>query len=106
LAVTNNGVNLKTLAAQNARSVTDGKRLMFSAETPVSIAANYGPDRIDAVLNSNAGKKIVLFVGERPVRVLMDGNEIPARSIVFDAAANTIALNIPAGRREIRIVLK
>jgi len=106
LAVTNIDANLKTLAAQAALSVTKGKRVLFSAEIPVSIAANYNPDRIEAVLNSNVETTITLFVGNRPVRFLLDGNEAPARGFKFDPAAGTITLKIPTGRREIAVVLK
>lgn len=106
LSVTNDGSRLRMFAAQNARSVTNGKQIMFSAETPLSLAAQYGAHQIDAVLISKTGTKIVLFIGNKPLSVLLNGNEIAARTFNFDTADGTIALNIPAGRTEIRMVLK
>ncbi len=106
LAVTNNGSNLQRLAAQNARSVTHGKGLMFSAETPASIAANYGADQIGAVINSKTATRIVLFVGTKPISVFLDGKILGASSFSFSPDDGTVSLCIPAGQHEIRMVLK
>ena len=51
-------------------------------------------------------KRMVLFAGTKPVRILLDGSESAARTSRFDPGAGTVALNIPAGRHEIRMVLK
>jgi hypothetical protein len=106
LVVTNQSSNVKTLGSQNSRSVLNGNQLMFSADAPANIAASFGPDKIEAVLSSKTGTGMVLFVGIKPVRVLLDGKEIAARTFRFDRAAGTVALNIPAGRHEVRMVLK
>jgi hypothetical protein len=106
VAVTKEGAAVRMLAAENARSLMKDGRTMFSAETPTSIAAQYGPHQIEAQLNSKNGAKIVLFVDDKPIRILLDGKEIGARAFSFDNVAGTIALNIPAGRHEIRMVLK
>ena len=106
LTVTHKGSALQMLAAQHARSVTNGKRLMFSAETPASIAAIYNSDQIDAVSNSDTGTKIVLFVGTKPVRILIENKVIDAGAYRFSPADGTITLNIGEGRQAIRMVLK
>jgi len=106
LTVTHKGTDLQMLAAQNARSVTNGKRLMFSAETPASIAVNYSSDYIDAVSTSKTGTKIMLFAGTKPIRILLDNKVEDVGSSRFSAADGTLTFNIPAGRHEIRIVLK
>ena len=106
VAVTKEGAAVRMLAAENARSLMKDGRTMFSAEMPTSIAAQYRPHQIEAALNSKNGTKIVLFIGEKPVRILLDGKEIAARAFSFDNAASTLALNIPAGRHEIRMLLK
>ena len=106
LALTNRGSELRMLSAQNARVVTRGTRRMFSAEDPVSIAVNYATDQLDAVVNSETETRILLFVGAKPVRMLLDGNAISASAFRFDASAGTIAIHIPAGRHEILVDLK
>ena len=106
LTVTTEGVNLNMFAAQNARSVTRGGRLIFSSEMPASIAVKYGEQQIDAVLNSRSATKIVLRVTNKPVRLLLDRKGMPTRAFRFDPAAGTIELNVPAGRHEIKTFLK
>jgi hypothetical protein len=106
LAVTSSGRELRSLAAQNARVVTHATRRMFSAEGPVSIAVNYATDRIDAVVSSKAETKVLLRVGTKPVRILMDGNAIAGSAFGFDASAGTITISVPSGRHEIRMDLK
>jgi hypothetical protein len=106
LIVTNNGFNLRMIAAHSARSLTNGKRLMFSAETPASFAANYSADRLDAVINSKTATRIVLYVGTKPVRVSLDDKVVDADSFKFSAAAVTVTFNIPAGQHNIRMALK
>lgn len=106
MTVTQKGSDIQMLAAHDARSVTKGKRVMFSADTPTSIAVNYGSDQIDTVSNSDAATKLVLFVGTKPTRILLDGNALHPGTYRFSTADGTLSLNIPAGRHEIRTVLK
>lgn len=106
LIATNNGFNLRMLAAQNARSVTHGKRLMFSAGAAASIAANYDADQIDGVINSKTTTRIVLFVGTKPIRVFLDDKNVDTASFSFSPDDGTVSMNIPAGQHGIRMVLK
>ena len=106
VSVTNRGSEVQMLAAQNARTVTHATRTLFSSEKPVNVAINYRPDRVDAAVNAKTGTRIVLYVGARPVRVLLDGNPIAARTFSLDPSAGTITINVPAGQHEIRMDLK
>ena len=106
LTVTNNGAKLKTLAAQNARTVTKGGQLMFSAETPAGVAAAYSNEQIDAVVSSTSKTGIVLFVGSRPTEVQLGGDKLTANAFSFDPRAGTITLSVPAGQPQLRISLK
>ena len=106
LMLTNNASDLKTLAAQNARSVMIGTRVMFSVETPSSVAVSYSTDHVVATVNSRTATKIVLFVGARPAAVALEGKEIGAAAFSYNQAGNSISLSVPAGEREIRVRLK
>jgi len=45
-----------------------------------------------------------LFVGKKPVRVLLDGKELSANAFNFNRADGTISLNVPAEQHEIQIL--
>lgn len=104
LALTNHGFSFSTFAAENARLVTNGKQLMFSAETVASIAAKYDRDEINAVVNSKTGTKVVLFVGSKPARVAVDG--IATSDSRFNPADRTVSLSLSKGQHEVRISLR
>ena len=105
LMVTNTADKLKTFAVQNARSLRRGSQVLFLSDFTASAAVNYDSNEIEAVCNADRAAKIVLFSGKNPARVLLDGKELAANVFSFNRADGTISLNIPAGRREIKIVL-
>ena len=106
LCVTNQGSELRMLAAQNAQTVTHLSRTMFSSEKPVSIAISYRAGGLHAVVNSEAGTKLLLFVGTRPSGLLLDGAPPASKGFSFDGSSRTITINVPAGQHEIRMDLK
>jgi hypothetical protein len=104
--LTNNGSDLKTLAAQDVRSVSTGRQLMFSSDARANFGANYGSGQVNAVVNSMTGTKIVLFAGGSPARIVLDGAQVAASAFSFDHAARTIAIELPPGQHTISIDLR
>ena len=103
LTITSDANDLKMFAAQNARSVKRGNSIVFSSNAPASVAAKYASGRVDAVTNADAATRNTFFIGRAPSRLLIDGKEIGSAEFGFDRSANTITLNLPKGRHEIRI---
>ncbi|MDQ3750570.1 MAG: heparinase II/III family protein, partial [Acidobacteriota bacterium] len=103
LAVTESANNLKMFAVQNARVLRRGSQILFSSEQPASVAVNFNAGEIEAVCNAETATKINLFVGENPVRVLLDGKELSANAFSFNRAAGTISLTVPAGQHQLLI---
>ena len=104
LTVTESANNLKMFAVQIARVLRRGKQILFSSESPMSVAANFNANEITAVCSADAATKITLFVGKKPVRVLLDGKELSANAFNFNRADGTISLNVPAEQHEIQIL--
>jgi hypothetical protein len=94
---------LRMFAVQNARSFTRGGRALFASDNAVSIAANYNANAIEVACYAASQAKIQLFVGARPVRVLLDVREVSGR---YDPGGTTISLTVPAGQHQLKIALK
>ncbi|MGI8467349.1 MAG: heparinase II/III domain-containing protein [Pyrinomonadaceae bacterium] len=105
LTVTTSGDSLKMFAVQNGRVLRRGSQILFSSDSPTSAAVNYDANQIEAICNTDAAAKIVLFSGKNPVRVLLDGRELGANAFSFNRANGTISIDVPAGRHEIKIIL-
>jgi hypothetical protein len=106
LAVTESARNLKMFAVQNARWLQRGSQILFSSEQPASVAVNFNSGEIDAVCNAETATKIALFIGRKPIRVLLDGRELKAYEFKFNLADSTISLISPAGQHDLLITFR
>ena len=103
LTVTQRGMNVKTLAASNALSVSGRNRTFFSASAPADLAIDYGRV-ITAIVNSNADAQILFFTGSRPETVSVDGQ--PLTVFGYDASSSSVKLNISQGQHTITVTLR
>lgn len=103
LMVTQEGSDAGTLAVQNARSVTNGPKAMFTSDFPVSIVARYKAQIVSVNVSSKQPAKVTLFTGSRPTEVSINSKKIEPRAFSYDATAGTISLSVSPGQHEIRI---
>ncbi|HUE82644.1 MAG TPA: heparinase II/III family protein [Pyrinomonadaceae bacterium] len=103
LAITESANTLKVFAVQDARLLRRGKQILFSSESPTSIAVNINANEIEAACSAETGTTFTLFVGKIPVRVLLDGKELSANAFSFNRTDGTISLGIPSGQHDLKI---
>jgi len=101
--VTQSRGKTKLFAVQNARSFAQSGKIFLTAEKPVSLAANYDENGVNAAAYAAAAANVRLYVGANPVRVLLDGREVTPDLKQTDG---TISINLPAGQHNLQIVLK
>lgn len=94
---------LRMFAVQNARLFRTVGRGLFASDNRASAAANYSANAVEAAYHVANQAKIRLFVGARPLRVLLDGREISAG---YNSTESTISLTVPAGQHQLKIALK
>jgi hypothetical protein len=105
-AITQSANTLKIFAVENARSLRRGNQVVFSSALPTSIAVNYKADEVEVSCNAATATKVSLFVGKRPVRVLLDGKDLSANGFSFNRKDGTISLDIPRGQHDLKIMLR
>ncbi len=106
LAITQSANNLKIFAIQNARSLRRGNQVLFSSESPTSVAVNFNANEIEVACNAETAVRVTLFVGKPPVRVLLDDKELSANAFSFNRTAGTISLDIPSGQHDLKILFR
>ncbi len=106
LLVTNSANHLKTFAVHDARSLRQGNQVLFSADSPVSVAANFGANEIQVVCSAALAAKLTLFVSSEPVRVLLDGKNLSVGAFSLSKASRTISLTIPPGQHNLKIMFR
>jgi hypothetical protein len=106
LAITESANNLRIFAVQNARSLQRGNQIVFSSESPMSVAANFNASGIEVTCNAEAAAKITLFVGKVPDSVLLDGKNLSATAFSFNRTDGTISLNIPSSQHDFKIMFR
>ncbi|MGH9960945.1 MAG: hypothetical protein ACREBC_28145, partial [Pyrinomonadaceae bacterium] len=98
--------DLKVFAVHNARSLRRGNQILFSSESPRSVAVNFKANEIDMACTAETAAKITLFVGKEPGRVLLDGKNLSASAFSFNRTDKTISLDIPSGQHDLKIVFR
>ncbi|HEU4479180.1 MAG TPA: heparinase II/III family protein, partial [Pyrinomonadaceae bacterium] len=104
LAITQSGNDLKMFALHAARTLRRENQILFSSKTQMSAAASFKATEIEVVCNSEAGSTITLSVGKNPVRILLDGRELPASAFRFNRTDGTISLAVPSGQHDLKIM--
>ena len=102
-AVTQSGAQLKMFAVEEARSFAHAGRLMLASDRAVGLAANFSENVIEAVCDAATPVTLRLFTGAKPSRVLSEGREM---AINYNQAEAMISLLVPAGRHQLKIVLR
>jgi hypothetical protein len=103
-AITESANELKLFAVQGARSLRRGNQVLFSSDSPASVAANFNANEIEVASTADAPTKVTLFVGKNPIRVLLDGKELSANAFSFNRTASTISLELPGGEHDLKIM--
>jgi hypothetical protein len=104
--VTKKGDALKTFAIHDAKSLRQGSRILFSSQSPIGLAAHFAATEIEVVAHANVVTSITLFVGSRPLRLLLDDKELSIDAFRFDQVGQTISVRIPAGQHNLRVMLR
>jgi hypothetical protein len=105
-AITQSANNLKIFAVQSARLLRRGNQILFSSETPTSVAVNFKANEIEAVCSAETAATITLFVGKNPARVLLDGKELNPNTFSFNRTEGTISLDIPSRQHDLKIMFR
>ena len=106
VVITQSGNNLKMFAAHDARSLRNGSQVLFSSEANVSVATKFNANEIEMICNAESPTTITMFIGSKPVRVLLDRNEMKANAFSFNTADRSISLKMPAGQHGLRIMFR
>jgi hypothetical protein len=101
--ITQRAEALSMFSVQDARSFMRGGRALFASDGAASVAANYNANAVDVAYQAASRANLQLFVGVRPVRVLLDGHEVSAH---YDREHIMISLTVPAGHHQLKIVLQ
>jgi hypothetical protein len=102
-AVTQSGAHLKMFAVEAARSFAHAGRPMLASDRAVSLAANFGENVIEAACDAAAQITLQLFVGAKPIRILVDGREM---AVSFNQMESMISLVVPEGRHQLKILMR
>ncbi|MGI9166451.1 MAG: heparinase II/III domain-containing protein [Pyrinomonadaceae bacterium] len=102
-ALTHSANDLRMFAVQKARSLRRGNQILFSSESPTSVAVNLNANEIEVACNAETATKLTLFIGKNPVRVLLDGKELSANAFGFNRTDGTLSLEIPSGQHDLKI---
>jgi hypothetical protein len=93
-------------AVHKARTLRRGNQILLSSKSPLSIAADFKDDEIEVVCNVESGSTVTLFVGKKPVRVLLGGQELNPSAFSFNAAEGAISLYVPNGQHDVKIMFR
>lgn len=104
LLITLSANTLETFAVQRARSLRRGSQILFSSESPTSVAARFGVNQVEVAANADMATSITLFVGKTPIRLMLDGKDAGANAFRFNRADGTISLTIPGGQHNLKIM--
>jgi hypothetical protein len=76
---------------------------MLASDRAVSLAANFGENVIEAACDAAAQITLQLFVGAKPIRILVDGREM---AVSFNQMESMISLVVPEGRHQLKILMR
>ncbi|HEV8366606.1 MAG TPA: heparinase II/III family protein [Pyrinomonadaceae bacterium] len=106
LTITLSTNDLEIFAVHNARSLRRGNQVLFSSDHQVSVAASFSVHKIEATYNAETAARITLFVGKKPVRVLLDSKEVNANAFSFNRSDGTISLGTPSSQHDLKIMFR
>jgi hypothetical protein len=106
LTITQSANDLKLFAVQGARSLRRGNQVLFSSESPTSVAVSFNANEVEVACNAETAARVTLFVGKAPIRVLLDGKDLSANAFSFNRTAGTISLDIPSGQHDLKILFR
>ena len=106
LAITQSANELKLFAVQGARSLRRGNQVLFSSESPTSVAVSFNANESDVACNAETAARVTLFVGKAPIRVLLDGKDLSANAFSFNRTAGTISLALAGGEHDLKIMFR
>jgi hypothetical protein len=106
LAITQRANKLEVFALQSARLLRRGNQILFSSESPTSVAIHLNDDEMEMACNTERATKITLFTGKLPMRVLLDGKELSGNTFRFNRLDGTISLDIPGRQHDLKIMFR
>ena len=87
-------------------SMTKAGRLLVRADRPLSLIARYRPAEVTVTCSARQATALTLAVGGVPLRVEVNGRIVATQTNRADAAAQTVTVDLAAGRHELRITLQ
>ncbi len=105
-SVTEASERLVLLSAHNARTVSRSGRQLFSSDKPASFAAHFDAERVRASVSAIVATQIRLFTGAAPVKVEINGRDLPQGETSYSRSDGMVSIRIPAGQNQIRFALR
>jgi hypothetical protein len=96
---------LVQIAGQGLTSMEEGGRLMVRASRPVSLVARYRPDGMTVACTAAEATPLTIAVAGAASSVELNGRVLAAREARADALKQTITIDLPAGRHQLRIAV-
>jgi hypothetical protein len=94
------GADVRRVGAQQVRVVRHGARVLIESDREVSIAFEYSPARLTAVVQGDGPARMRIHAGRAPTRTMLNGNVVSAD---YEAATGMISMAVPAGTNAIAI---
>lgn len=88
------------VAATDLRSAA---KVLFQADTPVTLAATYGEHAIRATLCAQSKAAVAIWAGRAPKNVFLGEEKLGAKAWSYDGKQACVRLSLPAGRSEIQV---
>ena len=88
------------VATTDLRSVS---KVLFHADTSVTLAVTYGDRAIKATLCAQSKATVAIWTGRAPKNVFLGEDKLGAKAWSYDGKQACVRLSLPAGRSEIQI---
>ncbi len=103
MTITSEGERVRLLALHDARSSRQGSREMFASDKPLSLAARYTTDAVEASISASSLTNVRLSIGSAWVRALLNGRELSPGA---NSSSDVLSLELPAGEHHLIIRLR
>jgi hypothetical protein len=94
------------VSAQSVRNILHSGRVLFRSDRPASFAIRYQADAVTVSVSATGDTRVSIGTGAAPVRVRLDGRDLPAGAARYSPSEQTAQVSIPAGHHEITFALR
>ena len=100
------GDELVQISGHGLTSMAKAGRLLVRANRPVSLIARYRPAEVTVTCTAREATALTLAVGGVPLQVEVNGRIVATQINRAAAAAQTVTVDLAAGRQELRVTLQ